>query len=110
MVTTKRCAHGTCQNDSRYPERWLRNSKGSPVTFHHFPGPIEELKKRTRWINACHRADSFRCTKDSYVCSLHFVGENGPTEDHPDPVSAIASKNRVSQMFMCFILSKTLAN
>jgi hypothetical protein len=23
--------------------------------------------------------------------SLHFVGQNGPTEEHPDPVSAITS-------------------
>ena len=30
------------------------------------------------------------CTKDSYVCSLRFVGENGPTEEDPDPISAVA--------------------
>ena len=27
------------------------------------------------------------CTKDSNVCSLNFVGENGPTEEDPDPIS-----------------------
>ena len=36
------------------------------------------------------------CTKDSYVCSLHFVGGNGPTEEDPDPISAVASNERVS--------------
>lgn len=34
--------------------------------------------------------------KDSYVCSLHFVGGNGPTEEDPDPISAVAGKERVS--------------
>ena len=36
------------------------------------------------------------CTKDSYVCSLHFVGGNGPTVEDPDSISAVASKERVS--------------
>ena len=26
------------------------------------------------------------CMKDSYVCSLHFVGGNVPTEVDPDPM------------------------
>ena len=36
------------------------------------------------------------CKKDSNVRSLNFVGENGPTEEDPDPISAVASKERVS--------------
>jgi hypothetical protein len=28
--------------------------------------------------------------------SLHFVGQNGPTEEHPDPVSAITSTENIS--------------
>ena len=36
------------------------------------------------------------CRKDSYVYSLHFVGGNGPTEEDPDPISAVASKERAS--------------
>ena len=34
--------------------------------------------------------------KDSYVCSLHFVDGNVPTEVDPDPISAVASKERAS--------------
>ena len=34
--------------------------------------------------------------KNSYVCSLHFFGGNGPTGENPDPISAVASKERVS--------------
>ena len=36
------------------------------------------------------------CKKDSYVCSLHFVGGNGPTEVDPDLISTVASKEGVS--------------
>jgi hypothetical protein len=36
------------------------------------------------------------CTKDSYICSLHFVGENGPTLECTDPISAVKSAENVS--------------
>ena len=36
------------------------------------------------------------CTKYSYICSLHFVGENGPTAEYPDPISAVKSAEHVS--------------
>ena len=103
MVTTKRCAYGTCKNDSRYPKSWVKNSNGDPVKFFHFPGAVREKERRQRWIKACNRDDSFVCTKDSYIsdiCSLHFVGGNGPTKDDPDPISAVASKERVSYLLM----------
>lgn len=29
------------------------------------------------------------CMRDSYVCGLHFVSGNGPTEFDPDPISAV---------------------
>ena len=41
MVTTKRCAYGTCRNDSRYPQSWKRNSNDDPVKFFHFPGAVK---------------------------------------------------------------------
>ena len=47
-------------------------------------------------MRSCLRGDSFVCMKDSYVCSLHFVGGNVPTEVDPDPISEVASKERVS--------------
>ena len=33
--------------------------------------------------------------KDSCISSLHFVSGNGPTKEDPDPISAVASKERV---------------
>ena len=96
MVTTKRRAYGTCKNDSRYLNPHVRNANGDPVKFSHFPGAVRQKEGRQRWIRSCHRGDSFVCMKDSYVCSLHFFGGNGPTELDPDPISAVASKERVS--------------
>ena len=73
-VLTETCAFGTCKNDSRYPESWKRNPNGDPVKFFHFPGAVRQSARRQKWIQACHRVDSFVCTEDSHICSLHFVG------------------------------------
>jgi hypothetical protein len=53
-----------------------------------FPGAKRAPKRRKRWIKACRRGKSFTCKKDSYICSIHFVGGNGPTNDIPDPIPA----------------------
>ena len=29
-----------------------------------------------------------KITKDTYICSLHFVGGNGPTEEDPESINA----------------------
>jgi hypothetical protein len=38
MVTTKKCAWGTCKSDSRYPDRLKRNSNGADIFFYIFLG------------------------------------------------------------------------
>ena len=92
----KRCAWGTCNSDSRYPERLINEVVGTTVTFHHFPTEIRDKERRKTWTRACCRKDSFVCTKDSYVCSHHFVDKKGPTEEYPDSISATASRDTVS--------------
>ena len=104
MVTTKWCACGTCIDNSQYPQSWKRNSNGDPVKFFHFPGAVRRNKRRQRWITACHRGDSFVGAKDSYICSIHFVGGNGSTNKYPDPISAVASKEKVSLSVFLFII------
>ena len=47
----------------------------------------------------CHRGDGFACTKYSYICSLHFVGENSSTAEYSDPTSAVLSTKHVSLYF-----------
>ena len=74
----KRCAWGTCKTDSRYPERLIKD--GTVINFHPFPSEKKFKERRELWIRSCSWADDFKLTKDSYICSLHFVGENGPTD------------------------------
>ncbi|XP_070544938.1 uncharacterized protein [Ptychodera flava] len=85
----KRCAYPLCRSDSRYQHREYMTG----VSFVRFPKPVTQPEKCDRWIRACCRADDFgrhRITQDTYVCSRHFVGGNGPTEDYPDPIPATA--------------------
>lgn len=42
------------------------------------------------------------CEKDTYICSLHFVGNAGPTSDHPDPIPATATKYEVNKLMCMF--------
>ena len=52
---------------------------------------LKKAEKAKRWLHACGKKD-FNCIeqikKDTYICSLHFAGQKGPTEEHPDPVKA----------------------
>jgi hypothetical protein len=79
MVATKICAWGTCKNDSGYPHLYKRNKNNDPIQFYHFPWLYDRQKGDIKWIIACHRDDNFVCTKDSYICSLHFISNNGLT-------------------------------
>lgn len=86
MVTTKHCCYGTCQSDSRYSDR--EHMKG--VFFLPFPKPKKDLEKCKKWVHACRRAafTTNSVTKDTYICSKHFVGGNGPTPENPHPIPA----------------------
>ena len=90
----KRCSWGTCNSDSLYPER-LKLENDRTVKFHSFPAVKKYRERRKAWIRACSRGDGFVCTKDSYICSLHFIGELGPTEEHSIPISATFSDQKV---------------
>ncbi|CAG2229210.1 unnamed protein product [Mytilus edulis] len=78
--------YGVCKSDSRYPERLAEKD----VHFIPFPKPLRNRVKCERWIRACGRPDLNveKVTKYSYICSLHFVRGNGPTEEYPDPIPA----------------------
>ena len=102
-TVVKRCAWGTCRTDSRYPERLIK--VGKVINFHPFPSEKKFKERRELWIRSCSRADDFKCTKDSYICSLHFVGENGPTDVDPNPVPATASREKVC--YLCVYCMST---
>lgn len=72
----------------------MTNKYGQRVFFIKFPGKKRKVEKCKRWVNACvieegHKKIAYETlTYDHYICSLHFVGENGPTESYPDPLPA----------------------
>ena len=52
---------------------------------------FNKTEKAKRWLHAYGRKDFNhieQIKKDTYSCSLHFVGQKGPTEEHPDRVKA----------------------
>ncbi len=96
MVTTKHCSYRGCSNDSRFPNiSSMINKYGEPVFFFKFPGKKQKEERCRRWINACRTQLTYETlTYHHYICSLHFIGENGPTELYPDPVSATMSEEK----------------
>ncbi|XP_061190838.1 uncharacterized protein LOC133198954 [Saccostrea echinata] len=90
----KRCSWGTCNTDSRYPDRLVGG-----IRFIPFPKPGRNLEKARRWIRLCGRPhnqlnekilNERSKAKHLYVCSKHFV-DGIPSERYPDPVSALAT-------------------
>ncbi|KAK2143446.1 hypothetical protein LSH36_839g02005 [Paralvinella palmiformis] len=77
MVTTKHCCSGVCRSDSHYADR--KHMKG--LTFMPFPKPHIDRAKSKRSTEDCKRRKHFAIdnfAKHIYICSLHFIGENGP--------------------------------
>ena len=90
---TKHCCYGVCNSDSRYADRsHMENIQWIP-----FPKPKRQQEKCMRWVRACGREDFSveKVRKWTYICSKHFVGGNGPTEKHPDPIPATYTPQQV---------------
>ncbi|XP_046574050.1 uncharacterized protein LOC124282122 [Haliotis rubra] len=88
----KRCSWGTCNSDTRYPERLAGG-----ITFIPFPKPARNFDKCQRWIRLCGRPkyqlnmDILRDHsrgKHFFVCTKHFV-DGKPSKTFPDPASAL---------------------
>lgn len=81
---TGRCSYGVCNSDSRY----YHLDRMKDVFFVRFP--TTDISKRRRWAILCGRKD-FHITdvkQHTVICSKHFVGGNGPTLEHADPLPA----------------------
>jgi hypothetical protein len=92
---TRNCSYRTCNSDSRYSDR--EHMKG--VFWIPFPKPKRNLDKCQHWIRACGR-ELFtveKVTRWTYICSKHFVGGQGPTDLHPDPIPATYTPFQVWQ-------------
>ena len=101
-MVVKHCCYGTCNNDNRKLnnlEKWkdMVNKFGEPVSFIPFVKPRRHLDKCKEWIKACARPKAQLSVEllDSakgqyvYICSRHFVGERGPTDEYPNPIPLI---------------------
>ena len=94
MVSTKHCCWGECKSDSRYPEKLpesLREMQESAKKiFIPFPKPSQGIDRCQRWITACSRKHFTMnsITRNTYICALHWPGEQGPTQEFPDPLKA----------------------
>lgn len=100
---TKHCSWGVCRTDSRFIDK-----APTGTFFIRFPKPgkikefmtdwekrreQEKTEKCKRWVHACGRQDFSieKVKKDTYICSLHFIGQHGPTAENPDPILATLS-------------------
>ncbi len=92
MCATRHCSYGTCKSDSRYANR--ENMDG--VFWISFPKPKQNMDKCKFWARACGREgfDETNVNKWTYICSKHFVGGRGPTEESPNPFPARFSRVR----------------
>ena len=94
-MVNKHCAYGGCNSDSRYMH--MPHMEG--VNFVYFPQRKKDPDKCSRWVKLCGRPSegcrSFTVasiTKNTYICTKHFVGGQGPTFEYPDPIPADAGQ------------------
>lgn len=108
----KRCSYGLCKSDARTKEYYqkcnfyfisfpkpcllLRQNKIPAPQIKYHVKSCEQCKKSARWVRLCGRTDSkfnsiYKVNKNSYICSLHFVGDSGPSEQYPEPIPYVSS-------------------
>ena len=84
----------------------MRNRYGKPVSFIHFPGKKRQAAAANRWINACrrpaHQLSLKNLTYHHYICSLHWVGEDGPTNNNQFPLPADMSEKERNRIELAF--------
>ncbi len=109
-MVVKHCCWGICKSDSRRPKEM---PDGTSFISFAKPGKIRDgmteweigqaklkMEKAKRWLYLCGRKDFCKVdqiTKDTYICSLHFDGSKGPTEEHPDPILDTLSKSELAR-------------
>lgn len=96
ITMVKTCSWGTCNSDTRYPER-VQN-----VRFILFPKPTTNQAKFLRWVKSCGRPhwqfNQSKINRHTFVCSKHFVAPNGPAPDFPDPLPADGSNMKKTRL------------
>ena len=97
-MVNKHCAYGTCNSDSRH----MHKPHMEGVGFLYFPQSKKDPDKCSRWVKLCGRpSEGYRSfavtlvTKDTYICTKHFVGGQGPTFECPDTIPASEVENKL---------------
>ncbi|XP_071104215.1 uncharacterized protein [Haliotis cracherodii] len=92
-MPAKHCAYGICRSDNRYTDR----PDMAGIHFILFPKFHKQPEKCARWVRACCREGftTDKVNKYTYICSKHFIGGNGPSLEHPDPIPATYTFDQV---------------
>ena len=78
------CAAVGCTNNTKKFGQEEKYKSMCGVTFHSFPHKLRQPRRRQEWLAQIKRKD-LQPNKYSRVCSRHFVGGDGPTQDNPVP-------------------------
>ena len=66
-----------------------------------FPKPKTQLERCLKWIKLCGNAKLSKpsdATRNHYIYTKHFLGPDGPTAEHPDPVPAIGGETETTHI------------
>ena len=79
-----RCCVGGCDNDTRYPNRYIIHSNVDKSNFklHYFPR--NDIEKRKQWTDQVLKGrNDFQASNETRICSNHFVHFVSATEGGP---------------------------
>ena len=67
--------------------------------FLQFPNSFQGHEKCQRWIAACSRKNFTikNFARNTYICVLHWPGEQGPTPEHPDPLKTNKTQREIEK-------------
>ena len=84
-MVVKCCVYPGCGSDNR-------KLSCIGVRFLPFPKPKTQLETCQRWIKMLAKPQKefniHKINQYTYICSKHFVGGDGPTQEYPDPIPA----------------------
>ena len=102
-MLSQRAKNGECRTDSRYREYWPKSlvelEESGKKVFIPFPKPSQDIEKCRGWIVAC-SLEFFtekNVSRNTYICALHWPGEKGSTDEHPDPLKVNLTPAQLSQ-------------
>ena len=93
MGKDDRCVMGSCNNDKRYPERFIKHSNVSGALIMQKLPVDNDL--RSVWIHNIRKGRmEFTVPKNCFVCSNHFV-DGKPTKENPSPTLFLTASMNV---------------